>query len=155
MSRRRFVRIALECALCEHSATLLNRVCRRSRKDEGLAYRVAVDIGGTFTDLVVESAGGPSVSASHGLTTPARLAADGSVLSPVDAASVRAVALQLRDGGFEAVAVCLLHAYADGAHERRVGELLRALLDVPVVLSHVVAPVWREYERTATTVLSA
>ena len=50
--------------------------------------------------------------------------------------------------GHSAVAVCLLHAYADPRHELEVGRILAAQLDVPVVLSHAVAPEWREYERT-------
>jgi N-methylhydantoinase A len=84
-----------------------------------------------------------------------RLAADGSELAPVDDASVRAASAAIRAAGFDAVAVCLLHAYANAAHELRVAEILSAELDVPIVLSHLVAPEWREYERTSTTVMSA
>ncbi|MBM3679199.1 MAG: hydantoinase/oxoprolinase family protein, partial [Actinobacteria bacterium] len=84
-----------------------------------------------------------------------RLAADGSVRAPVDEGSVRAAAAAIAAGGFEAVAVCLLHAYANPAHEERVSELLGAALDVPIVASHGIAPEWREYERTSTTVMSA
>jgi N-methylhydantoinase A len=206
-----------------------------------LAYRVAVDIGGTFTDLVLEDTAGtqlagvkvPStpgrlvdgvvdaVRASgvppaevslfvHGTTAglnavlerrgagvalvatrgfgdtyligrghrpqmydlhyrkPAplvdraaiyevdeRLAADGSELVPVDEAGVREVAARIRRDGHSAVAVCLLHAYADPGHELDVGRILTSELDVPVVLSHAVAPEWREYERTSTAVMSA
>jgi N-methylhydantoinase A len=84
-----------------------------------------------------------------------RLAADGSELEPVDEASVRGVAESVRAEGYEAVAVCLLHAYANATHELRVEEFLAEQLDVPIVLSHLVAPEWREYERTSTTVMSA
>ena len=56
--------------------------------------------------------------------------------------------------GAEAVAVALLHAYANGEHEARLGAALRARLPF-VALSHETSPEAREYERTATTVLSA
>jgi len=55
----------------------------------------------------------------------------------------------------EAVAVSLLHAYADPENERRVAETLRDQLDVPVAVSHEVLGAFREYERTATTVADA
>lgn len=56
----------------------------------------------------------------------------------------------------ECVAVSLLHAYRDPAHERLLGEVLRASLKgVDVILSSDVLPEIREYERTATTVAEA
>jgi N-methylhydantoinase A len=56
----------------------------------------------------------------------------------------------------EAVAVCLLHAYRDAAHERAVvEELRRRLPDAHVVASHEVAPEFREYERASTTAADA
>jgi N-methylhydantoinase A len=85
-----------------------------------------------------------------------RLAADGSVLEPLDETSVQALADAVEEGGYDAVAVCLLHSYLNPAHERRVRELLAGRLPkVAVVTSHEVAPEWREYERTSTTVMSA
>ena len=56
----------------------------------------------------------------------------------------------------EAVAVCLLHAYRDATHERKVlEELRRRLPDAHIVASHEVAPEFREYERASTTVADA
>ena len=55
----------------------------------------------------------------------------------------------------ESVAVSLLHAYAHPDTERRVTERLREALDVPVAASHETLPEFREYERTATTVVDA
>lgn len=84
-----------------------------------------------------------------------RLAADGSVLIPVDANQVNELAAQL-EGDYDAVAVCLLHAYANPVHERAVADLLHAAVPgLAVVTSHEVAPEWREYERTSTTAISA
>lgn len=86
-----------------------------------------------------------------------RLGADGRELEPLDEDAVRLVAKRAREEGFDAVAVCFLFSYVDSAHERRAGQLLQEELgdDALVVLSHEVAPEWREYERTSTTVLEA
>jgi len=85
-----------------------------------------------------------------------RLAADGSVLTAIDEDAVRALLARLVVEGYEAVAVCLLHAYANPEHERIVAGLVHdAAPSLSVVCSHDVAPEWREYERTSTTVLSA
>jgi len=85
-----------------------------------------------------------------------RVAADGSVLLALDEASVRGVAARLRDEKIESVAVCFLHAYRNGMHERRVREILAD--ECPglfVSLSHEVCPEIREYERTSTTAANA
>jgi len=85
-----------------------------------------------------------------------RINAKGEVLTPLDDAEVRALAAQLAEQKIEAVAVCLLHAYANPAHERRIGAILReALPDVFVTLSHELVREYREYERTSTTALNA
>jgi N-methylhydantoinase A len=56
----------------------------------------------------------------------------------------------------EAFAVCLLHAYANPAHEKVLGELLAERFpDAQVYLSSQVWPEFREYERACATVLSA
>ncbi|HXD96723.1 MAG TPA: hydantoinase/oxoprolinase N-terminal domain-containing protein, partial [Candidatus Acidoferrum sp.] len=56
---------------------------------------------------------------------PERLLPDGSVLRPLDEAAARRVISQLVDAGVEALAICLLHAYLNPAHERRLAELVR------------------------------
>ena len=85
-----------------------------------------------------------------------RTAADGSVLLALDDDSVRSVAAQLRDQAVESVAVCFLHAYRNGVHERRVREILiEECPGIFVSLSHEVCPEIREYERTSTTVANA
>jgi N-methylhydantoinase A len=62
----------------------------------------------------------------------------------------------LPDVDAEAVAVCLLHAYRDDAHERAVAdELRRRLPAAHVVASHEIAPEFREYERASTTAADA
>jgi len=74
----------------------------------------------------------------------------------LDEASVAAAARACRVLKVEAVAVCLLHSFANPLHERRVAELLRlALPGVAVTASSDVLPVVREYERSLATVLNA
>ncbi len=83
-----------------------------------------------------------------------RVLADGRVAVPLAEDELPALAAALRASGVEAVAVCLLHAYAHPAHEAR----LRAALEgqVPFVsVSHEINAEFREYERTATTALNA
>ena len=81
-----------------------------------------------------------------------RMLAHGAVHTPLDEASLELVIEILRREKVEAVAVCLLHAYADPTHERRVGELLRDRLPgIAVTLSSELVPEIREYERGSTT----
>ena len=86
-----------------------------------------------------------------------RLAADGSVRVALDEASVRRAAGRFAAEGVEAIAVSLLHSYANPAHERRVAALLREELGdrVFITCSCDILPVIREYERTSTTVINA
>ena len=85
-----------------------------------------------------------------------RIDASGDVLVPLDRAEVRRLAEELGEAGYESVAVGLLHAYVDDAHERLIGDVLREVLpDVMVSLSSEVSPQMREYERFNTTVANA
>lgn len=85
-----------------------------------------------------------------------RIGTGGRVLETLDETSVRQVAETLKDQNVESVAVCLLHAYANPAHEIRVVEILReALPDLAITCSTDVLPVVREFERSLATVLNA
>jgi N-methylhydantoinase A len=87
---------------------------------------------------------------------PERMLYDGTVHEPLDEEAVRAVASSLRREGVTAVAVSLLHGYANPAHERRVRELLaEAAPEIDVSLSSDILPEYREYERTLTTAANA
>ena len=87
---------------------------------------------------------------------PERLDAEGKVLTALDEAAARRIAAELRAEGVEAVAVCLLHAYINPDHERRVGEILSEVFPEAIVsLSSDVAPEIREYYRASTTVINA
>ncbi len=85
-----------------------------------------------------------------------RIAADGAVIEPLDEASAGAVLAAIGKSGAEAVAVCMLHSYANPAHERGFAAALRRLLpDVAVTLSCELLPEMREYERATTTTANA
>ncbi len=87
---------------------------------------------------------------------PGRIRLDGSEVLPIDENSIVEVAEAIREAGLSAVAVVLLHSYANPAHEQRVGDILRAQLpEVEIALSVDVLPVFREFERTIATSLNA
>ncbi|HZA77943.1 MAG TPA: hydantoinase/oxoprolinase family protein [Acidimicrobiales bacterium] len=87
---------------------------------------------------------------------PERLDATGAVLRPLDEAAVVAQARWFRDHGVRAVGVCLLHAYANPAHERRVRDLFaEAYPECSVSISSDVLREYREYERSVTTLVDA
>ena len=85
-----------------------------------------------------------------------RMAADGTVVQPLDEADVRSVAARLRELGIDSVAVCFLHSYLYPEHEQRAGAILiEALPEATISLSSEILREQREYERTATTVVNA
>jgi N-methylhydantoinase A len=85
-----------------------------------------------------------------------RLRPDGSVAVPLDDISVAVVIERLRAERVESLAICLLHSYANPAHERAVAALVRAALpDLPISLSCEILPEIKEYPRTSTTVINA
>ena len=98
----------------------------------------------------------PLVPRDRRLEVPERIAADGSVVRPLDGADFDALAATLRDKGVEAVAVALLNSYVDGAHERAVArELASRLPGVAICESAALTPERGEFERTSTAVLNA
>ena len=98
----------------------------------------------------------PLLPRNRRYTVHERMDADGGVLIPLDRAEVEALAETLRAGGYDSVAVGLLHAYANNAHERMVAEVLaESLPEVDVSLSSEVSPQMREYERFNTTIANA
>ncbi len=85
-----------------------------------------------------------------------RMAADGSVVTPLDAGTVSDALDLLEQADVEAVAICLLNSYVNGRHEIEVERLVRERLpDVAVSRSSAVLPLIREYDRTSTTVINA
>lgn len=86
-----------------------------------------------------------------------RIGPDGAVWEELDPADLERLAAEVAAAGVEAVAICLLHAYAGDSHERAVEAALRQALGAGVCIlrSSAVLPEIREYERASTTVVSA
>ncbi|MFN8040325.1 MAG: hydantoinase/oxoprolinase family protein [Acidimicrobiales bacterium] len=85
---------------------------------------------------------------------PGRLDAHGVELEPVDHPALAEVVEEVVESGAEAVAVVLLHADLDPAHEVEVAAALRAR-GLDVTASHEISPEPREFERTSTAVANA
>lgn len=84
-----------------------------------------------------------------------RTGSDGSVVTPLHEGDVREAA-HAWQGDVDAVAVAFLFSFADARHERRAARILEETLPgVPITVSSVVAPEFREYPRIATTALNA
>lgn len=99
----------------------------------------------------------PVVTRAASFEVSERILADGSVLEALDETDVaeRLVPL-LRDGGYEAIAICLLNAYVNPAHEHRLAAVLaEALPGVHITVSSDITREFREFERASTTTLSA
>jgi N-methylhydantoinase A len=96
----------------------------------------------------------PQVPADRRFEVAERLDHRGRILTPLDRGSVDAAVSAAAASGARAVAVALMHAYANDGHEKAVAEALAGHFPY-VALSSRVNPEAREYERMATTVLSA
>ena len=98
----------------------------------------------------------PYIPRRDRLEVTERVDAAGQVLKPLDEAEAREVARILKRRDVAAVAVCFINAYANGANEQRMAEILQeALPDVPVSTSSEVLPEIFEHERFSTTVANA
>jgi len=86
-----------------------------------------------------------------------RIDARGNVLRELDEEQLHAGLLRLRDkGGVEALTICFINAYLNGANERRAREVARRVFaDIPISISSEVVPEMQEYERAETTVVNS
>ncbi|HEV7585522.1 MAG TPA: hydantoinase/oxoprolinase family protein, partial [Solirubrobacteraceae bacterium] len=135
---------------------------------EGRTARTALIATDGFTDVIelarqarphlyelCRSAPAPLVPQELRFAAPERIGTEGP-LRALDPAAARSLIEQLVAARPEAVAVALLHSYADPSHERLLGRQLAEMLpDAQVTLSSDLVGTFREYERTATTVLDA
>jgi N-methylhydantoinase A len=135
---------------------------------EGRTARTALVATAGFTDVIelgrqarahlyklCASAPAPLVPAELRFAAPERMGPDGP-LRALEPAAARTLVEQIARARPAAVAVSLLHSYADPAHERLLGALIAELLpDIHCTLSCELVGTFREYERTATTVLDA
>ncbi len=86
-----------------------------------------------------------------------RMSGQGVVVEALDdAATAARLAKFLGTGRFQSVAICLLNAYAEPKHERRLAAMVAAQFpDLTITCSADVTREFREYERTSTTTLAA
>jgi N-methylhydantoinase A len=90
------------------------------------------------------------------LEVPERIRYTGEVITPLDRDALRRAAHKLRDKGVESVAICFLHSYINPEHELEAVKVCKEVFgDGYVTASHKILPVWREFERFSTTVVSA
>jgi len=83
-----------------------------------------------------------------------RVAADGEVLQRPSREQLRLLARDVHSSGAEALAVCTLSSFANAENEKTIGRVLDEL-GLPLSLSHVILPEFREYERASTVVMNA
>ncbi|MDG0997724.1 MAG: hydantoinase/oxoprolinase family protein [Gammaproteobacteria bacterium] len=147
-----------------HGTTLVtNAVIERLGAKVGLittsGFRDVLEVGHEMRydlyDLFLEKPE-PLVPRNLRLTVNERIASTGEILVELDEAGVNAACNELISEGVDTIAVCLINAYVNPQHEKRVRELILAdYPDLPVTISTVVAPEIREYERTCTAVANA
>ena len=98
----------------------------------------------------------PLVGRDLRLPIAERMDAKGEVLRPLDMSTVDTAIEVLAREQVESVAIGLLHAYANDAHEQAIAERLRKTLPtLSVTLACEVCPEIREYERLSTAVANA
>lgn len=83
-----------------------------------------------------------------------RMAATGEVLESLDERALESLVEKLKRAKVESVAVCLLFSFVNSAHEEAIARAL-SKLNVPLSVSHIILPEYREYERTSTVVINA
>lgn len=99
----------------------------------------------------------PLVPRRHRFELAERLDAQGNVILAASETDIAEIAEALRLAEVDAVAICLLHAYANPEPEKLVTKIVSRILgpNVYVCRSSAVLPEIREYERTSTTVVNA
>lgn len=95
------------------------------------------------------------IPASLRLEVNERITAQGEVLWPLDLTTLDPLIAFLQANQVESVAICLLFSFLYPAHEQAIRDYLQDRLPIPVSLSSDILPEYREYERTATTVINA
>ncbi len=98
----------------------------------------------------------PLVPREHRFTLNERMGPNGEVLLPLDQAEVDQMVKTVLAGDFEAVAIGLMHSYANNAHEKQMAKALRAAApDLSISISSVISPQMRELPRFNTVIANA
>ena len=83
-----------------------------------------------------------------------RIAYNGKVIEPLIRSSIQKALTQIMQLNPQSLAICLLHSYANGIHEKKVEKEARKL-SIPISISSRILPEYREVERFSTTVVNA
>jgi N-methylhydantoinase A len=139
-------------ALIERKGAKVGLLCTRGFRDTlEMAYEHRFEQSDVFMRRPT-----PLVPRWLRLEVTERLASNGEVLLALDENDVRTAAEAFKREEVGAIAVGLMHSYANPAHERRIEALLAEHLPgVPVSISSEVCPEIREYDRISTTVANA
>ena len=141
------------------SNTLLQKVGARCGLITTSGFRDVLEIGRIRTPTMFDLSWRkpePLVRRRHRLEVAGRIAADGTVLTPLDTDAVVRAGAALIEEGVESVAICFLNSYVNPSHERLAARALaEAFPDLPVTASVDVLPSMGEYERCSTTVINA
>ncbi len=98
----------------------------------------------------------PLISREHRFAVGGRLAATGRELLPLEEQAVEKIADRLVKEQYQSVAIGFIHAYANGAHERRARDIISSRApDMEVSISSEVSPQVREFERFNTVCANA
>jgi N-methylhydantoinase A len=98
----------------------------------------------------------PLVALTDTFTIRERISAKGEIETPLDTSELDTLVAAVEANAYEAIAICFLFAFKNGAHELAAEAYLRQHLpNIPITLSHRVSPEWREYARTSTAVMDA
>jgi N-methylhydantoinase A/oxoprolinase/acetone carboxylase beta subunit len=147
-----------------HATTLATNIIT-----EGKGSRVAMLTTKGFRDIIETRSEGrydgydlqivvppPLVERRHRHEVTERLDHRGEIVTPLDEAELARIVELVAEGGYDSVAVCLLHSYANADHETRLGDAISmALPDIPVSISSEVLPKQGEYERFEATVINS
>ena len=98
----------------------------------------------------------PMASLEDTIEVSGRMDAFGNEISPIDEAQVRKALKKLKKQDIEAITVCLMNSYVNGAHETRIAEIAQEIFPkLTISISHQVLPEMMEYERALTTTANA
>ena len=113
------------------------------------------NLHGSMFDMFIEPYQ-PLVPRHRSLGVEERTLYTGEMLTPLNEAELRTVARRLLDEGCTAIAICFLHSYVNGENELKAKRIVQEMApEVYVTASHEILPVFREFERFSTAVVSA
>lgn len=85
-----------------------------------------------------------------------RVNAKGEIVTELNEAEIERIIELVRKGNYDSLAICLLFSYLNITHEKILASKLRDKFpNIPISVSHEIAPIWREYERSSTTIADA